>query len=41
MKDVKFTPPGLEDVPEGCSESEEWKRALVVPYCMLHTATKG
>lgn len=40
MKDVNFTPPEAQDVPEDCREVKEWKEALVVPYCLLHTAIK-
>lgn len=41
MKDVTFVPPGIEDVPEDCRHINEWGKALVVPYCLLHTATRG
>lgn len=41
MVDVAFTPPSIQEVPEHCRDVKEWKDALVVPYCLLHTATKG
>ncbi|KAK4541275.1 hypothetical protein LTR36_008191 [Oleoguttula mirabilis] len=40
MEDVAFTPPGIEEVPEHCRDVEEWREVLVVPYCLLYTATK-